>query len=105
MRPSSQRHRLLFLRVHRLFDFRDVLVGELLDLGDGPLLVVLAHFVALEQLLQVVVDVAPHVADGHAAFLGVLVGGLDQELPTLLRELRNRDADELAVVDRRQAEV
>ena len=57
----------------------DVLVGELLHLGDGLLLVVLADLVVLEQLLEVVVGVAAHVADGHPALLRVLVRVLHQE--------------------------
>ena len=52
----------------------DVLVRELLDLGERVLLVVLADLVVLQQLLQVLVGVAAHVADRDPALLGVLVG-------------------------------
>ena len=73
-----------------LVDLLDVLVGQLLDLGHGLLLVVLADLVVLQHLLQVVVDVAAHVADGHPALLRVLVRVLDQQLAPLLGERRAR---------------
>ncbi len=98
-------HDLRFLLLQGRVDLLDVLVRELLDLGEGVLLVVLADVVVLEQLLQVLVRVAAHVADGDAALLGVLVGDLHEVLAALLRQRRHRDPDDLAVVLRVEVEV
>ena len=84
---------------------RDVLVGDLLDLVEAAPLVVFGDLVVLQQLLQLVVGVAAHLADAVAAFLGVLVHELRQLLAALLGQRGNRDADDLAVVGRVQPEV
>ncbi len=55
----------------------------------------------LERLLRV----PPDVADGDPGLLGPLVHDLDQLLATLLGERREREADHVAVVRRREAEV
>jgi len=49
--------------------------------------------------------VAAGVAHVHAAFLGLAVGGLDEFLAALAAHVRERDAHELAVDDRVEAEV
>src|SRR5207245_6988823 len=76
-------HDLRFLLLQDLVDLLDVLVRHLLDLGHGLLLVVLAHLVPLEHPLEVVVDVAAHVADGCPALLRALVRVLYQALLAL----------------------
>ena len=83
----------------------DVLVGDLLDLVEPLLLVVLGDLVILEQLLQPVVGVAAHLADAVAALLGQLVDVARQLLAALFGERRERDAHDLAVVGRVQAEI
>ena len=64
----------------------DVAVGQLLDLVEGPLLVVLADHLVLEQLLDGFVGVAADVADGHPVVLGAAVQVLDDFLAALLGE-------------------
>ena len=83
----------------------DVLVGELLDVVLRPVLLVDADLTGVDELLQVVHDVAAHVADGDAALLGEVPDDLHELLAPFLRQLRDRQADELAVVRRLQAEV
>ena len=81
-------------------DVLDVLVRELLDLVHAPLGVVLGDLGVLLHLLQLLVGVPPHVADGDPALLGHVLGHLDQLLAPLLGERRDVDADDLAVVAR-----
>ena len=59
----------------------------------------------IDQLLQVVHDVAAHVADGDATFLGQVPDDLDELLAPLLGQLRDRQADDLAVVRGLQPEI
>ena len=82
----------------------DVLVGDLLDLVEALLLVVFGDAVVLEQLLQAIVGVAADLPDAVAALLGQLVDVPRELLAALLGERRNRDAHDLAVVGRVQAE-
>ena len=58
-------------------------------------MVVLAHLAVLLELLRELHAVAPHVADGHARVLGILVRKLDQFLAAIGVEHRDRQADEL----------
>src|SRR5204862_71788 len=53
----------------QVVDQLDVLIGDLLDLVEPLLLVVLGQAVVLEHLLQAIVGVAAHLADAVAAFL------------------------------------
>src|ERR1041385_6964682 len=94
-----------FLALEQLVDLLRVLVRQLLDALLGPVLLVLADLALVDELLQVVDDVAPHVADGNAPVLGHPADDLHELLAPLLRELRDRQADQLAVVRRRQAQV
>ena len=57
------------------------------------------------ELLEVLDRVAADVPDRDAALLGHVPHELDELLAPLLGELRDRQADELAVVRRRQAEI
>ena len=84
---------------------RDVLVRDLLHVVERPPLVVFGDLVVLEQLLQPVVGVATHLADGVAAFFGVLVHEPRHFLAALLGQGGNRNAHHLAVGRGIQAEV
>ena len=83
----------------------DLGVGELLQLGLGAALLVLADLALLLQLAQVVHAVAADVAHRDAALLGEAVDDLHQLLAALLGQLGDREPDQVAVVGRRQAEV
>ena len=72
-----------------------MLIGHLLHFVQASPLVVFRDAVILEQLLQVVVGIAAHLADAVAAVLGVLVNELGQFLPALVGQCRNRDANDL----------
>src|SRR3990172_1419943 len=69
---GSDGHQVLFFPLHRVVHFLDVGVGEVLDLFEGALLVVLGDILILEELLQPVVHVAAHLANRRAALLGDL---------------------------------
>ena len=60
---------------------------------------------SLHQLLDVVDAVAADVAHGHATVLDAAVHELDQVLAALLRQGRDCQTDDRAVVRRRQAQV
>lgn len=59
----------------------------------------------LFQLLELIVGVAAHVAHGDLGVFAVLAGDLDQLLAAFFGQRRNGDADNLAVIDRSEAEV
>src|SRR5438094_3388187 len=102
---GSDLQELFFLVLGQLVDLLDVLVGGLLDLVEGPLLLVLGDRLVLEQLLETLVGVAPLQADRGAPVLGDLVHPLGQLLATFLRVGRDRDAHDLAVVGRVETEL
>src|SRR6185436_19195288 len=64
--PPSDRHDVLLFVLQDIRDVVDVFVGELLDLVERALLVVLGDGVILQHLLQLVDAVAPHLADRGA---------------------------------------
>src|SRR5262245_61252153 len=94
-----------FLALEKLVDLLRVPVRQLLDALLRPVLLVLAYLAFVDELLEVVHDVAAHVADGHTPVLGHLPDHPDELLAPLLGPLRDRQADQLAVVRRRQPEV
>src|SRR5918996_5484911 len=105
-RPAlSDFHDLLFLLLQEVVDPGHVLVGELLRPVLGAPLLVVPDVAVPDELLEIVHDVAPDVADRHAPLLGQVFHDLDQLLAPLLRQLRDRQADQLAVVGRCQAEL
>jgi hypothetical protein len=83
----------------------DVVVGELLDAVLGAVLLVAPHLALVDELLQVVNRVAAHVAHGDPPLLRHVAHDLDELLAALLGELRDREADQLAVVGWGQAQV
>ena len=82
-----------------------MLVRQLLDTLLGAVLIVLARLALVDELLEVVHDVPADVAHGDPPLLGHVADDLDELLAPLLGQLRDRQADHLAVVRRRQAEV
>src|SRR3954470_339114 len=89
-----------------LVDLGDAVVGELLELLLGAALLVGADPLAgLLELAQVVHHVAADVADGDAALLGDPPHDLHEVLAALLRQFRDRQPHDLAVVRRRQPHV
>ena len=80
-------------------------VGELLDLGLGATQIVLGDLAVLLGALELGVGVAADVAHGDPRVLGVVLALLDEVLAALLGQRRERQADDRAVVARRDAEV
>src|SRR3954467_11393253 len=95
----------------RLFGLEEIVdllgggVGVLLELRLGAALVVLADLPLLLQLTQAVHDVPAGVADGRPPLLGDSVHPLHQLAATLLVQLGNLQADDIAVVGGREADV
>src|ERR1700742_557289 len=94
-----------FLRLQERVDLGDRLVGLFLQRSLGAALVVLADFALVLQLAQVAHHVAAHVADRDAAVLGDAVDDFDHLPPPLLGHLRDRQADHVAVIRWREADV
>src|SRR5690606_5998231 len=69
----SYRHQFLFLGLDHFIHRLDGVVGDLLDFGVAAALVVLADFLFLEQVLDLLVGVAADVADGDLGVLAFLV--------------------------------
>src|SRR4029079_9931536 len=94
----------LFVR-EDVVDLADGLVGQLLHLLGQLLFLVRADRVALLLLLQEVQRIAADIADSHPRLLGIFVCDLDQLLPPLGVERRDRDAQQRALDDRVEDEV
>src|SRR5688572_4609203 len=95
---SSYLHDLLFLLLEEIVDLVHVLVRDLLQpVLCAPLLVVTDVSVA-DELLEIVHDVAPDVADRDPSLLGEVADDLDELLAALLGQRRDGQADQLAVV-------
>src|SRR4030095_12444187 len=88
-RARLYNHQIRCLRRENLVDFGDRAVGELLHVGLRMTLVVLGDGMILQQLLQVLVCVAPDVADGNARVLGLVPHDLDEIAPSLFGERRH----------------
>ena len=85
-------------------DFLDRVVGQLLHFMLEALAFVLADFVLLLVLLELVHPVAADVADGDPRLFGILAAQLGELLAALLGQLGDRQADHLAVDDRVDSE-
>src|SRR3989442_2291075 len=103
--PASDLHDLRFFVFQQLVDRRGVLVGELLPLLLRAPLLVVADVAVLDELLQMVHQVAADVPDRDPALLRVPAHELDELLAPLLGQLRDRQADYLAVVRRLEPEL
>src|SRR5690606_8248865 len=90
---SSYRHQFLFLRLDHLVHGLDGLVGDLLDLVLAAALLVLADFLFLQQVLDLLVSVAADVADRDLGVLAFLVHHLGQLAASLLGQGGHVDAD------------
>src|SRR5947209_7122379 len=80
-----------------LVDALDVAVGQLLHLVRPVLHLVLADLVLLFERPDLVHAIPADAPDGDAGPLGVTAGGLGEFGPAFGGELRDGDADELAV--------
>src|SRR5574344_611527 len=104
-RPRSHGHDFGFLGLKRGVNAGDALVRRLLDLVETLLHVVLGNLLVLLELLDRVVRIAADVAHRDLLRLGLGLRDLRDLLAALLVELRNRDAQDLAVRLRRHADV
>src|SRR5215207_4171158 len=104
-RGSSHLEDLVFLALEQGVELLGLLVGELLQRLLGAVLVVGAGLARVAQLAQVVQRVTADVADRDLALLGEPADHLHELLAPLLGELGDLQADDVAVVVRRQADV
>ena len=105
-RPTRQTARISFsLRLQEIVDFLDLLVRQLLRLLEAAALVVLGDLLVLEHLLDPVVALVAEAPDLDARLLGHVVRLLGEVLAALLGQRRDRDADDLAVGLRVQAQL
>src|SRR5437016_2932492 len=95
-------HDLGFLGLHRRVDELQVVAVQLLHILLGVLLLVLRDVLGLFDPAD---RLGARVADGDAPFLGELVDDLDQLFAALLGERGDGDADDVAVVGGREAEI
>src|SRR5262245_58303616 len=102
---ASDLQDLRFLALENLVDLGDVVIGELLGTLFSPTLLVVPHVAVADELLEMVDAVAPDVPHGDPPFLGQVADHLDQLLAPLLRQRRDRQPDDLAVIRGRQAQV
>src|SRR6476661_1530538 len=101
-RCASDLHDLGFLRLDQVVDLLDRLVVHLLDVLLEVLLVVLGNAILL---LHLVARLGPCMANRHPPFLGELVHDLHEVLAPLLVHRRQRDADDVPLHRRVEAEV
>src|SRR3990170_6603275 len=95
----------LLLGRDELVHLADEAVGELLDRLFGALVVVLGDELFLEQVLEMGVGVAPHVADRDLGVFALRAHVLTELFAALLGERRQRHADHTARGRRVQAQV
>ena len=104
--PASQTSSSSALLVlHGLVDAVHVLLGEVVELLLRAAHVVLARLAVLGDAVELLLGAAADVADGDLGVLALGPRHLDQVAPALLGELREHDAQDLAVVGRVHAEV
>src|SRR5688572_47006 len=95
---ASDFHDLCFFSLEQLVDLVRVLVRALLDAILGTVLFVDTDLPRVDELLQVMHDVAADVADGDAPLLREVADDLHELLAPLLGQLWDREPDDLAVV-------
>src|SRR5713101_961659 len=100
--PTSDLHDLRLFAFDQLFHELQMVVMQLLRLLLGVLLVVLRDVLGL---LDLVDRLRAGPAHADAPFFGELVHDLHQLLAALLRERRQGNADEVAIVGRREPEI
>src|ERR1700683_4873766 len=104
-RAGSDLHYLRIFSGEDLVGLFDKLGGELLDLGFRSAQFVFGDLLVLVDILEHVIGVAAVIADGDPIILGGLLDMLHQLFATILGQLRNRNANNLAVILRRQSEI
>src|ERR1051326_4310072 len=102
---ESNRQDLLFFALQDFFETLEVVLRRRLDLLARAAVVVLGDVLLLEHLLQELESVVTVRAHRHAVILRDLVEMTDDLLPPLGGELGDRDAQDLSVAHRVQAEV
>src|SRR4051794_19917455 len=101
----SDLHDLGLFALQEVVDLCDVVVGELLHALLGGALLVVADVAVLDQVPEVLDRVTTNVSHRDATLLRHLPGDLHVFLAALLGQLRNGQADHLAVARRSQSEV
>src|SRR3954447_532201 len=102
---GSDLHDFGFFALQEVVDLAHVVVRQLLDATLGGALLVVADVAVAHQLLEVTHRVAADVPDRDLALLRHVARQLDELLAPLLCQLRDREADQLAVVRGLEPEV
>src|SRR5450631_571314 len=94
-----------FLVSQHLVDLCDIAMRQVVEFLLRTMDVVLTRLAALLKLVERFLRMAPDVADRDSGVLGLAAGKFDVLATTLLGELRDADADHVAVVRRIHAKV
>src|SRR5262249_18941071 len=90
---TSDLEQLDFLVFDQLVNVGYVLVGQVLELLLRAANLILARLTVLDQPLQLLLGLAPDVANGDLGLLALVPGHLDHVASALLGHLRQDDAD------------
>src|SRR5688572_17026284 len=82
----------LFLLLGHIFEFSDVFIGDLLNLFQGPLFVILRDRLVLQHFFQMIINVATDVADGSAVIFEYFMDVLGKLLTSVLGQRWNWNA-------------
>src|SRR5690554_4108035 len=94
-RQGSDLHQVVFLHFELLVDLGNMLVGQLLNHLFGTMLLIFGDLLLLEQCLDVVIGITPHVADCHTSVFSFAPGLFDIALACLFGEHRHRHTNDI----------
>src|SRR4051812_5261617 len=103
--PLSDLEQLVLFVLERGVDLGFVGVGELVELLLGARQLVFSGVAVLHQRVELVTRSPAQVADRDLAFFALVPDALDELLAALFGQLREHQADQLAVVRRVQTEI
>lgn len=103
--PGLDGHDFLFLVGDDLVDFTDEAVGQLLDVGLCTGFVVFGDFLVLREAFRSRIGFAAKIADRDLGVFTEALDDLGEFTAAFLRKRRKRNADEIAVDGRVQAEI
>src|SRR5471032_1768696 len=102
---ASNRHDFGFFRHNQPVDFRDVFIGELLDVIACTTFVVLRDFLVLYELLQLLVGVATQITYSNLGVFAFALDNLRQLAAAFFGQRGHGDADLIALVRVVQAQI
>src|SRR3990167_387462 len=97
-------HQIRFFLLHGHFDFRDELVGQLLDFVGGTALFVFADFLLLDQIFQLAQGITTDIAHGYATIFSRITGLLGEALAGFFGQRWHGNQQQLTEVGRIEAQ-